>query len=169
MKQWVKIHCYDWLEGSIMIDMDISQRYVWSCMIVLGGLTRDGLREGYLERSKGIPYTEQELADKFHCDLSLIQSTIAVCLEEGRLTKYDDNTLYLTNWEKYQSKTEAQLKKEAIKKAGIENKKSNSRGIAAVIQGATRTINKVNIATEKLNNTAEKIDGKLGDSEAEDE
>lgn len=98
--RYVKLFAYEWLEGSIRKDLDSAGRGVWADMLALGGLSR---RIGYLERSKGIPYTNEELAEKFGIDIELLEKVIKSCLFEGRLSREDStNTLFIVNWDRYQ-------------------------------------------------------------------
>lgn len=90
---------YQWLEGSIRKDLDSAGRGVWADILSLASISR---RVGFLERSQGIPYTDEELANKFQIPLELLKHTIVVCVQEGRLTRDDTGTLFITNWNKYQ-------------------------------------------------------------------
>ncbi len=91
---------YQWLEGSIRRDLDRGGRGDWADILSLASISR---RAGYLERSPGIPYTIEEMAQKFFAPLPDFKHTIDVCLEEGRLSyDGDGRTLYVTNWNKYQ-------------------------------------------------------------------
>lgn len=99
-KRWVKFYTTEWLEGSIRVDLNPSERGVWADLLTMGGLSR---REGHIERSVGIPYTDEQLAAKFVVDLPILQSCIAKCVNEGRLRKEKDGSLVIVNWDKYQS------------------------------------------------------------------
>lgn len=98
--QYCNLFGYQWLEGSIRVDLDSAGRGVWADLLALASISR---RVGYIERSEGIPYSTQELADKFHAPLELVQKTIDICLKEGRLSKDDYGTLLITNWNTYQN------------------------------------------------------------------
>jgi hypothetical protein len=98
--QYCNLFGYQWLEGSIRIDLDSAGRGVWADILALASISR---RVGYVERSQGIPYTDDELADKFQVPLALVRKTITICTREGRLTKDDTGTYFITNWNKYQS------------------------------------------------------------------
>ena len=97
--RYLKIFGYEWLEGSIRRDLDSAGRGMWADILALASMSR---RIVYLERSKGIPYTEKELADKFGVDLKDLQGVIATCILEGRLASEVDGTLYIANWDRYQ-------------------------------------------------------------------
>lgn len=98
--RYLKIFGYEWLEGSIRKDLDSAGRGIWADILALASLSR---RIGYLERSVGIPYTDQEIADKFNVNIKELQKVIATCILEGRLQRENDtNTLYVKNWDRYQ-------------------------------------------------------------------
>ena len=65
MKRWIKVYINEWLEGSIRVDLTSAERGVWVDLLLLGGLSRN---EGRIERSKGIPYEDDALVNKFEID-----------------------------------------------------------------------------------------------------
>jgi len=97
--QYLKMFGYQWLEGSIRVDLDSAGRGVWGDILALASISR---RVGYLERSPGIPYTDKELAEKFRVTMQLLQVTIGLCLQEGRLRQDGNGTYVVSNWDKYQ-------------------------------------------------------------------
>ena len=97
---WHKVDSLRWLDGSIRSDLEPAERGVWADLLALAALTR---RRGYIERSEGIPYKRQHLAERFDVPLKLLNSTITKCIKEGRITKAASGVLYITNWEYYQA------------------------------------------------------------------
>jgi hypothetical protein len=97
--RWVKLFTTEWIDGSIRTDLTPAERGVWADLIVLAGLSR---REGHIERSEGIPFSVQEIATRCVVDVELLQSTIDKCVAEGRITISKNQTISITNWEKYQ-------------------------------------------------------------------
>jgi len=100
MKRWIKVYINEWLEGSIRVDLTSAERGVWVDLLLLGGLSRN---EGRIERSKGIPYEDDALVNKFEIDEKLLKSTLEKCFKEGRLQRAKDGALVITNWGKYQA------------------------------------------------------------------
>lgn len=96
---WFKLYSYEWLEGSIRRDLTGAERAVWADLLSLANMSR---RRGYIERSEGIPYALDELADKFKESIEVVESAVEKCLKEGRLSKDGYGSLVVTNWEKYQ-------------------------------------------------------------------
>ena len=108
MKRWIKIYTTEWLNGSIRVDLSPAERSVWTDLLALAGLSR---REGYLERSQGIPLTIAEIADHIALhDEVLIKRTIEKCSNEGRISQDETGTYYITNWSRYQSQPEGKGK-----------------------------------------------------------
>lgn len=97
--QWVKIYCLESLDGSIRRDLEPSERSVWYDLLLLAGLSR---RPGYIERSKGIPYTIEEISSRLSTGVDIVTKSIEKSIKEGRITKLDDGTLVITNWGRYQ-------------------------------------------------------------------
>lgn len=100
MKRYIRLYTNEWLDGSIRSDLTPAERSVWGDLMTMAGISR---REGYIERSKGIAYSHVALASRFVIPLKLLDSCIAKCLNEGRLTALKDGTYYITNWGKYQA------------------------------------------------------------------
>ena len=120
MLKFVKIWTDESLRGSIRKDMSPAQRSIWYELLLLAGKSR---REGYLEYSQGIPYTEADIARTLEVEESLVTESINICVGEGRLEIVDGKTYHITHWDAYQ-RTEEQRK--AVYKARVERKaKSN--------------------------------------------
>lgn len=98
MLKFVKVWTDESLYGSIRKDMSPEQRSIWYELLLLAGKSR---REGYIEFSKGLPYSNEDIASRLEVDVELINSSVAICLSEGRL-EIKENTYHITNWEKYQ-------------------------------------------------------------------
>lgn len=99
MLRWRRSWALENLQGSIRKDLEPSERSVWADLLDLCGLSR---RWGVIERSEGIPYTDEELAQMFITPLPIVTSTIEKSIAEGRLSRNGDGSLVVTNWDKYQ-------------------------------------------------------------------
>ena len=97
--KWLKLYTTEWIEGSIRVDLEPSERSIWADLLVMAALSRN---EGHIERSAGIPYTIEQLAARFVAPVELVQSTIDKCVLEGRISRNGDDTLHIVNWDKYQ-------------------------------------------------------------------
>lgn len=107
MKRWIKLYTIEWIEGTIRCDLAPAERGIWADLLVMAGISR---REGYIERSQGVPYRVEELANRFVVPIELLQSTLDKCQLEGRITINSDNTIQITNWDKYQAVPEGKQK-----------------------------------------------------------
>lgn len=120
-RRWIKLYCDECLEGSIRVDLDPSERSIWIDLLLLAGKSR---REGYIERSKGIPYTLTELVHKLQVSDDQLLSTIRKCIAEGRIVDID-GTLYISNWSKYQDSKDVKEKKQSYMKDLNERQKTS--------------------------------------------
>jgi len=100
-KKWIRVFASEWIDGSVRSDLLPAERSVFIDLVALAGLSRDD-REGYVERSQGIPYTIEQLATRFVIPLKLLQSTLFKCQKEGRIQVLEDGVIKITNWSKYQ-------------------------------------------------------------------
>lgn len=105
---WRKSWIDENLEGSIRIDLEPAERSVWSDLCDLCGKSR---RWGIIERSEGIPYTIEDFAYKFKTPSSIIESTIAKCLKEGRLQRDSTGAFIVANWDRYQQEPRVKASK----------------------------------------------------------
>jgi hypothetical protein len=138
MLRWRKSWIDENLEGSIRKDLKPEERSVWSDLLDLCGKSR---RWGYVERSEGMPYSVNELADKFVTPIKIIKSSINKCLIEGRL-KWEYPTedplvgsgaLVISHWERYQAQKakEEPLLKEPIPLLSPEDQLAKDQFLAA--------------------------------------
>ena len=95
---WYKINSTHWIHGSIRQDLTPAQRSVWIDLLCMAN---DGRVRGRIERSEGIPYDRQWIANYLAIDIELLNSTLEACLIEGRIQD-DNGTIVITNWHKYQ-------------------------------------------------------------------
>lgn len=98
--KWIKLYTTEWIEGSIRVDLEPSERSIWADLLVMAAISR---APGRIERSAGIPYTIDQLAGRFVAPVELVKSAIAKCINEGRLKVDSDGTMVIVNWEKYQT------------------------------------------------------------------
>lgn len=151
--KWTKLYNSEWLEGSIRVDLTPAERSVWTDLLALAGLSR---REGYIERSQGIPYTVIEIAHRFSLcgqsdektkdGIELVQSTLSKCIAEGRIEVVDGGVYHITNWGKYQSVPDNVI----ARKRSIAKNQEDRRSLSQSVQANTRAVNRQTIATEKL-------------------
>lgn len=142
-----KIESLRWINGSIRQDLKPDERSVWADLIALAGLTRED-RRGYIERSKGIPYSKTAILTMLNISAELYDRAVRKCVNEGRLQVLPDGTLYLTNWDNYNDTSTYREKKEARKEAARKAVASKSQERMA--------ISRLDDSVNRLNRTMER-------------
>lgn len=105
--QWHKVFNQEWIGGSIRYELTPAERSVWADFLALAGLSR---RQGFIEYAEGKAYTEADICKLLNITITLLHSTLDKCIAEGRVTRHPNNTLEVTNWEKYQGSRTPQSK-----------------------------------------------------------
>lgn len=100
MLYYHKIDSYRWLEGSIRQDLEPDERSVWADLLALAALTREP-RRGFIERSEGIPYPKAVILARLNITEELFDRAIIKCVNEGRLKVYDNGTMEIVNFGRY--------------------------------------------------------------------
>jgi len=103
--RWIPLFVDKWLYGSTRDELAADEQAVWTDFLCLGA--KD---DGFIRANVGFPYTEARLAGLLGRTEELIHRTIEKCLnkwtndpnEKPKLTRLEDSTLYITNWEEYQ-------------------------------------------------------------------
>lgn len=73
---------------------------IWVKLLTLAGKCN---ASGYIYLTEKIPYTAEMLAHKFRRPLNTVKLALNVFSQLGMVEILEDDTLYITNWEKYQS------------------------------------------------------------------
>lgn len=103
--KWIPLDVDSWLYGSTRLELAADECAVWIDFLALGA--KDN---GFIRANVGFPYPIPRLAGLLGRDVELVERTIGNCLkthtmnpdERPKLTRLDDGTLYITNWESYQ-------------------------------------------------------------------
>lgn len=142
---WIKLTTYGILRGSIITQLTLEERATWVSLLCYAGEQRD---RGIIRRAKGIPYTREEIAIAIHVPLDVLNSTISKCMEDEnaddprtRIVFGEDKSLVISNWEKYQSKPEKTLNKEA----GIAKAVDTRRRQGVAVDALIASVNRLNI------------------------
>ena len=122
MSTWAfhKIDTLGWLQGSIRIDMTSAQRGVWSDLIALASNTR--MRDGTLRFAEDKPMPREYIANTLNITVEELNSCINVCIEDKnrdntghRIDIWEDGTIELMNFDKYQKVSDEYKNKQARK------------------------------------------------------
>jgi len=113
---WFKVETEGWLQGSIRMDLSPEQRGVWIDLLALASDTR--VRDGTLRFAPGKPMPREWIANTLRITVELLNSTLDACTndknkedEKHRIEIWDDGTIELSNFAKYQSIPEGKRKK----------------------------------------------------------
>ena len=103
-RSWIKVYCYQTLHGSISYQLTQEEQAVWLKLLCLTGLCS---HEGTISDNDGRAYPHSFIAHELHTSVELLDSTLAKCKEEGRISE-DEHGIHITNWKAYQSEYERQ-------------------------------------------------------------
>jgi len=105
---WLKVDTSGWLKGSIRKQLTPAQRGVWMDILAMAGDCR--LRDGTLRHAEGIPMDRDYIAGVLRIPIELLNETINACQKDknradskSRIAIWDDGTIQISNWERYQS------------------------------------------------------------------
>ena len=106
--QWFKVDAAGWIRGSIRLDLTPEQRGVWIDLIALASECR--MRDGTLRFAENKPMSRDYISSVLGIPRTLLDSTINVCSSDknkdddnNRITLWDDGTIELTNFKRYQA------------------------------------------------------------------
>lgn len=117
--EWIKFYTKKWLYGSGRV-MTPEKRGVWADLLALAAETK--FRDGTLRFEVGKPMPRSYIAAILQIEPDTLDACLAafqadVNTEDGkpRIVIWDDGTIFLTNFAKYQSKPEKEIIKEISK------------------------------------------------------
>jgi hypothetical protein len=103
-RTWIKLHTYGRLHGSVVHQLEEAEQSVWDKLLCFAGEIN---RDGQISDNDGRPYPHPFIAAEIHTTPALLESTLAKCFDEGRITE-DETGLHITNWKHYQSEYQRQ-------------------------------------------------------------
>ena len=103
-RPWLKLWAVECLEGSIRYQLDAAGRGTWYDLLALARICG---QDGSICDRDHRPYPHDYIANRLNIPLDLLESTLANCKTEGRIT-VDDTGIHITNWKVYQSEYERQ-------------------------------------------------------------
>lgn len=151
--EWIKLYTRKWLYGSGRV-MSPEKRGVWIDLLALTAEAK--LRDGTLRFDVGKPMPRSWIASTLMID----EDTLDACLtafkadinaDDGlpRVQEWEDGTIVITNWSKYQDKSDKQIAKEVSK----EQNKRGRESLTNATQALTREVNEMNINNRESNKT----------------
>ena len=150
MLRWRKSWTWENLQGSIRKDLSPAERSVWADLLDLCGLCR---RWGVVERSEGLPYTDEEFAQMFITPVPVIKSAISKCVAEGRLRRGPAGELVVNHWDKYQANESRGIPK----KVSIDKARKTRNLAADTAVAAMAAVNKANAMNQQTQDMLQEL------------
>lgn len=148
---WFKIHHNGWLEGTLRsqpnIDGDKLAAYRGIFADLCALISRSRLRDGTLRRQIGQAMERQWIANVLNISLGLLnevvefgKSDINPDTELPMIKEWEDGTLELTGWQRYQvyKKSAKQLRRERAIENNVERVKREDKVLDGVVQATNR-------------------------------
>lgn len=161
---WIKLYSRKWLFGSGRA-MTPEKRGVWVDLLALAAEAK--LRDGTLRLDVGQPMGRDYIASVLMIDRQTLDACLAAYQADkntddgrGRIEIWEDGTIEITNWDKYQGMPEkVQAKKEAIEKS-----KEGRRRQEVATDALVRAVNRLNTQLQHQRYEAT-TDGKVLDKQ----
>jgi len=103
-RTWIKLYPVDCLDGSIRYQLEPDERGVWYDLLNFSAICAT---PGSISDKDDRPFPHSFIANRLNIPLKLLESTLAKCLDEGRITE-NGQGIHITNWASYQSEYERQ-------------------------------------------------------------
>lgn len=146
--EWIKLYTRKWIWGSGRT-MTPEKRGVWIDLLALAGESK--LRDGTLRHDINQPMKKEWIASVLMLDMETLNSSLEafkadINSDDGdaRIKIWEDGTIQIVNWDKYQNKSEKQLEKMISKQIAISKTKETNRRKDALLDGAVRMVNEIN-------------------------
>ena len=159
--EWIKLYTRKWLWGSGR-NMTPDKRGVWVDLLALAAEAK--MRDGTLRFDAGQPMSRQWIAgtlmlDPHFLDVCLVAFKADINTDDGqpRITIWEDGTIQITNWDKFQNKPEKTIAREIA----IEKAKATNRRKDAVLDRLVELVNRLNKVDKQYQ--YEVVDGKVVD------
>lgn len=119
LKGWMKMSDVKWIKLMVNTFTDEKIRYIrtlpngaemvlmWLWLLCLCGKSNSG---GYVMMTDTLPYNPDILASTFDVDIKLVQFALST-FQNLRMIEIENDSIYITNWEKYQSLGKLEAKK----------------------------------------------------------
>ena len=96
-QMWIPLYVDKWIFGSTRIELSPPERGVFIDLLVLGA--KDN---GFIRANETTPFLQVQLAGLLNIPIELLQSTIAKCIEYGKISEPSMGIYQICNWDKYQ-------------------------------------------------------------------
>ncbi len=107
-RTWVKLHCDQWINGSLK-DEPIEIRGVWACLLALVGNNQFS-DKGELKLNEGVGWVDAQIIKALKISIPLWLKAKQHFIDTGMITVSEDNEIKILNWVKYQEDYSRQQK-----------------------------------------------------------
>ncbi len=99
--EWYKFYGRKWLMGTIRRDMTREQMSVFTDLMSMCSLCKES-EKGIISRGDGIPFERKYIADFIEAPLDLLDETLKIAQETGRIFIDSVGIIYILKWEIFQ-------------------------------------------------------------------
>lgn len=93
---WIPWYVDSWIYGSSRIELTRAQRSDFLDLVLLAG--KD---DGFIRANATMAYPPGQLAGMLSIEPEDLEETIKRCIEVGKIKRFENGILYVTNWETY--------------------------------------------------------------------
>lgn len=153
---WIKLHTRGWLYGSCRV-MSPEKRGIWVDLLALAAETK--FRDGSLRFEKDRPMPRDWIANQLmitrdQLDIALGAFQADINIDDGlsRVQIWEDGTIFITNWDKYQGKPDNIVARDKA----IEKRKETNRRRESATDRIVDAANLVNASANTLSSMTAK-------------
>jgi len=106
-RTWIKLFCDQTLHGSTFEELKPDERFCWLGFLLLAG---DSPVDGEICLTKGVGYTDGQLAAMLKVPSDLLVRAKLKCLEFEKIKVIEGGVIKIVNWQRYQSEYQRQRK-----------------------------------------------------------
>lgn len=119
---WFPLWSDKWLFGSTRHELTHEQRAIWTDLMAVGN--KD---DGFIRANETTGYPPEQLAGLLCCSQELLETTIKICIEKGKLEDRGNCIYYICNWENYQ--LSGRYKRLIAEKAEVASEKTDASNL----------------------------------------
>ena len=105
-RKWVKLHCREWIEGTIRQE-EPAIRCVFADLLALAGDGKYG-DVGVIKLANGISLSDKQICAILQIKTTLWKKAKTLLLDSKRIEITPQNAIIISNWAKYQSEYQRQ-------------------------------------------------------------
>jgi hypothetical protein len=134
--EWIPLWIDKWLMGSTRFELEPGERSVFIDLMVLGA--KD---DGYIRANVSMGYPHEYLARTLNVSAELLDSSIAKCIQHGKIKELKNGVYYVKNWESY-SLSQRHKKRVMSQKYDTASRKSDALSVSVLSKSSSLSFNK---------------------------